>query len=179
MKITMMLLFSLLISSGLYAQKLTPVDDGSKVHFTIKNFGIKTGGDFTGLKGTINFNPTALSNSSMNVSVNANSVNTNNDTRDKHLKKDDYFDVEKYPVITFISTKITESTVAGRFFVIGNLTMKGITKSIQFGFAATPNINGYKFNGSFEINRRDFGVGGGSGVLADKLNVTLEILTKK
>ncbi len=179
MKSINVLLFALLVSSGLLAQRLTPVDDGSKVHFTIKNFGIKTGGDFTGLKGAINFNPTALSNSNINVSVNANSVNTDNEARDKHLKKDDYFDVEKYPLITFISTKITESTVAGRFFVIGNLTIKGITKSVQFGFTAVPITNGYKFNGSFDINRRDFGVGGSSAVLADKLSVTLDIFAKK
>jgi polyisoprenoid-binding protein YceI len=169
----------LLIASLSFAQKYTVTDEGSKVHFVIKNFGIKTGGDFTGLKGTINFDPKALGTSQFNVTVNSNTVNTDNGTRDKHLRKEEYFNVEKYPVITFVSTKITESTVAGRFFVIGNLTIKGVTKAVQFGFSATPSAVGYSFKGEFEINRRDYGVGGSSVSMADNLKVQLDISAKK
>jgi polyisoprenoid-binding protein YceI len=57
--------------------------------------------------------------------------------------------------------------------------MKGVTKPIQFGFSATASTNGYLFDGEFEINRRDFSVGGSSISLADKLKVTLTIATKK
>jgi polyisoprenoid-binding protein YceI len=163
----------------LLAQSYTLSDEGSKVHFVIKNFGVKTGGDFTGLKGTVVFNPKALATSQMDVSVNANTVDTDNDTRDKHLKKDEYFGVEKFPLITFTSTKITESTAAGRYFVMGNLTIKGVTKPIQFGFSATPSVTGNLFKGEFEINRRDFGVGGNSMSLSDKLKVILSISAKK
>jgi polyisoprenoid-binding protein YceI len=163
----------------LFAQSYTVSDEASKVHFVIKNFGVKTGGDFTGLKGSIVFNPKALATSQMNVSVNANTINTDNDARDKHLKKDEYFGVEKFPLITFTSTKITESTAAGRYFVVGNLTIKGVTKSIQFGFSATPSVTGNVFNGEFEINRRDFGVGGNSMSMSDKLKVVLSISAKK
>jgi polyisoprenoid-binding protein YceI len=173
------LFVALLLSSNVFAQTYTASDEGSNVHFTIKNFGIKTGGDFTGLKGTIVFNPKALATSSMNVSVNANSVNTDNGSRDKHLRKEEYFNVEKFPLLTFVSTKITESSTAGRFFVIGNLTIKGVTKSVQFGFSATPSATGYLFAGDFEINRKDFGVGGSSAVMADKLKVTLNVVAKK
>ena len=179
MKIIKILFATLFINNIAQAQNYTAIDDGSKVHFTIKNFGIKTGGDFTGLKGTIVFNPKALATSSMNVSVNATSVNTDNGARDKHLRKDEYFSVEKFPLLTFISTKITESSTAGRFFVIGNLTIKGVTKAVQFGFSATPSATGYVFAGDFEINRRDFGVGGSSSVMADKLKVTLNVVAKK
>jgi polyisoprenoid-binding protein YceI len=169
----------LLIASLSFAQKYTVTDEGSKVHFVIKNFGVRTGGDFTGLKGNITFDPKALSTSQFNVSVNSNTVNTDNGTRDKHLRKEEYFNVEKYPVITFVSTKITESTVAGRFFVIGNLTIKGVTKAVQFGFSATPSAVGYSFKGEFEINRRDYGVGGSSVSMADNLKVQLDISAKK
>jgi polyisoprenoid-binding protein YceI len=179
MKTIKMLFAALLLTSTAFAQNYTVTDEGSKVHFTIKNFGIKTGGDFTGLKGTIVFNPKALTTSSMNVSVNANSVNTDNTGRDKHLRKEEYFNVEKFPLINFVSTKITESSMAGRFFVIGNLMIKGVTKSVQFGFSATPSETGYTFTGDFEINRRDFGVGGSSSVMADKLKVTLNVIAKK
>lgn len=169
----------LFLAVAAFSQKYTPADEGSKVHFVIKNFGIKTGGDFTGLTGSIVFDPKALNTSQFNVSVNSNTINTSNSTRDKHLRKSEYFDVEKYPVITYVSTKITESTVAGRFFVIGNLTIKGITKVVQFGFSAAPTATGYSFKGEFEINRRDYGVGGSSVSLSDNLKVQLEIAAKK
>ncbi len=179
MKIIKILFAALLISNTAFSQTYTATDEGSSVHFTIKNFGIKTGGDFTGLKGTIEFNPKALATSSINVSVNATSIDTDNGSRDKHLRKEEYFNVEKFPLLTFVSTKITESSIAGRFFVIGNLTIKGVTKSVQFGFNATPSTTGYIFTGDFEINRRDFGVGGSSSVMADKLKVTLKVAAKK
>ncbi len=176
------LLFSMffVLVANADAQVYKPSDGGSKVHFVIKNFGIKTGGDFTGLSGTVIFNPAALASSSFNVTVKASSINTDNNARDRHLRKSEYFDVEKYPTLSFVSTKITESSVAGRFFVFGNLTIKGVTKPIQFGFSAVAQgTDGYAFNGEFEINRRDFGVGGSSISLADKLKVTLQLLAKK
>lgn len=179
MKSIKILIATLLISNIALAQTYLATDEGSKVHFTIKNFGIKTGGDFTGLKGTILFNPKTLASSSINVSVDAKTVNTDNGSRDKHLRKEEYFNVEKFPLLTFVSTKITESSTTGRFFVIGNLTIKGVTKSIQFGFSATPSASGYLFAGDFEINRRDFGIGGSSSVMADKLKVSLNVFAKK
>jgi polyisoprenoid-binding protein YceI len=171
--------FLLMMSGVMYAQKYTPADAGSKVHFVIKNFSIKTGGDFTGLKGSIVFDPNALNTSSFNVSVNSTTIDTDNGTRDKHLRKEEYFNVEKFPLITFVSTKVTNSTTAGRFYVSGNLTIKGVTKAVEFGFSATPATTGYVFKGEFEINRRDFGVGGSSVSLSDNLKVTLAIAANK
>jgi polyisoprenoid-binding protein YceI len=157
------------------AQDLKPVEAESKVHFVIKNFGIKTGGNFSSLSGTINFNSKELATASFNVSVASKTVDTDNNARDKHLRKPEYFDVEKYPTINVTSTKITESSVAGRFYFTGNVTIKGVTKPIGFGFSATASGTGYLFKGSFDINRRDFGVGNKSFSLADKLTVELEV----
>ena len=70
---------------------------GSKVHFTIKNFGIKTGGDLSGLKGEIYFFTTDLAACRFNVTVDASTVDTDNGSRDDHLKGSEYFDVEKFP----------------------------------------------------------------------------------
>ena len=173
-------LFALfLISHAGLSQTYTPVDKDSKVHFVIKNFGIKTGGDFTGLTGSIIFNPKALTGSRFNVTVNSSTVNTDNNSRDEHLRKSEYFDVAKYPLISFVSNVIIESTVAGKCFVTGNLTIKGVTKLVQFNFIATASANGYIFEGSFDINRRDFGVGGNSISLSDNLKVFLTISATK
>ncbi len=165
----------LFIASIASAQNYTPVDAGSNVHFVIRNFGFKTSGNFTGLKGSIVFNPKALGNNKFNVTVDASTIDTDNSMRDNHLRKTEYFAVEKYPQISFISTRITNSTTAGRFYVFGNLTIKGVTKAVEFGFSATALSKGYLFKGEFTINRRDFGVGGSSISLSDNLTVILSI----
>lgn len=156
-----------------------PVDDGSSVHFVIKNFGIKTGGDFTGLKGSIKFDPVNFASSVFDVSVDAGSIDTDNSSRDGHLRKTEYFDVEKFKVINFKSNKVVRSSVAGRFFIYGDLTIKGVTKPVEFGFGATPKNGGYVFDGEFTINRRDFGVGGSSISMSDNLTVALSVFAKK
>jgi len=157
---------------------LTPVAASSKVHFVIKNFGIKTGGDFSGLKGTIKFNPASLATSAFDVTVDAATINTDNESRDGHLRKAEYFDAATYKTIHFKSTGVTLSSVKGRFFISGNLTIKGVTKPVQFGFSATPKDGGYVFAGEFNINRRDFGVGGSSVSMSDNLTVSLSVLAK-
>lgn len=180
MKNTLILFFALMICSGsLTAQSTyTPVEADSKVHFVIKNFGIKTGGDFTGLKGSIKFDPVNFASSTIDVTVDAATVDTDNSSRDGHLKKAEYFDAATYKTIRFKSKKITRSSIAGRFFVYGDLTIKGITKPVEFGFGATQKNGGYVFDGTFTINRRDFGVGGSSVSLSDNLTVTLSVFAK-
>jgi polyisoprenoid-binding protein YceI len=155
-----------------------PVDKGSSIQFTIKNFGINTGGSFSGLLGEINFDSRDLSKASVNVSIDANSINTENETRDEHLRQDTYFDIKNYPRISFVSTKITTSNKAGVLFIFGKLTIKNQTREISFPFTATPNGNGYLFKGTFNINRKDFGVGGTS-IISNNLEVQLSILATK
>ena len=163
----------------IFAQKnLTPSDEGSKVHFVIKNFGIRTGGDFTGLKGSIQFDLKNIAVWSFDVTVNSATIDTDNDTRDGHLKKSEYFDVAKYPTIRMQSTGIKASDKPGVYIFTGNLTIKGVTKPVQFPFKVNTSNGGYLFTGDLEINRRDFGVGGSSASMADKLKLSLSVFAK-
>ncbi len=157
---------------------LAPTDAGSKVHFVIKNFGIKTGGDLGGLKGTIKFDPKNINAASFDVTVQVATIDTDNETRDGHLKKEEYFDAEKYPLIHIVSTELQNTTKAGSYLFTGNLTIKGTTKQIKFPFTVTSKDGGQLFTGEFEINRRDFKVGGSSVSMADKLNVSLSVFAK-
>lgn len=166
------------IKLGIAQSSLTPVDADSRVHFVIKNFGIKTGGDFKGLKGNIQFYPANPAASVFDVTVDASTINTDNESRDDHLKKTEFFDVATYKTLHFKSTKVTFSSTAGRFYMFGELTIKGVTKPIEFGFSATPKNGGYVFNGEFKINRRDFGVGESSISMSDNLNVSLSVFAK-
>jgi polyisoprenoid-binding protein YceI len=175
----MLVTFSVFVFSlGLFSQSFTPSDDGSKVHFVINNFGIATGGDFTGLSGSIKFDVNDLAAADFDVSVDANSVNTDIEARDNHLRKGEYFDVKTYPKLTFKSTKVTKTNKDGYFYMFGNLTIKGVTKEIKFPFTATAKNGGYFFEGSFKLNRRDFGVGGRSISLSDDLTISLSIFAK-
>lgn len=159
--------------------QLVPTDSDSKVHFVIRNFGIRTGGDLAGLKGSIQFNPDNPTASSFNVTVEASTINTDNNTRDGHLRKEDYFDVKNYPVIKMVSTNILGTNKPGRYQFNGNLTIKSTTKPVQFFFTVTAKNGGYLFSGDdFKINRRDFGVGGSSISLSDDLKISLSVMAK-
>ena len=162
-----------------FGQNYTPADDGSKVRFVIKNFGINTGGTFEGLAGTITFDPANLTNASFNVTVDAKTVDTDMEARDNHLRKEEYFDVEKYPKVSFKSTKITTTNKDGYLFMFGVITIKNISKEISFPFKQTSKDGGILFDGEFKLNRLDFGVGGKSFSMSDELNVELSIFAKK
>lgn len=148
---------------------LKPVDSENAVTFVIKNVGINTRGSLNGLKGSIKWDAANPAASQIGVTVDAATVNTNIDARDRHLKEDEYFDVAKYPTLGFTSTAVSATSVTG------NLTIKGVTKSITFPITVTASGKGYLFEGNFNINRRDFGVGGNSFVLSDEVKITLKV----
>ena len=169
------------ISFSSFAQtathQYTPSDAGSSVTFSIKNFGLNSTGSFSGFLGNIVFDGQNPGGCSFDVTINAASINTNNEVRDDHLKKEAYFDVVKYPRIRLVSTSVGAADKGGHYAFTGNLTIKDKTKEISFPFLATPVGDGYIFKGSFKINRRDFDVGGSS-TLSNNLTVTVTVLAK-
>ena len=150
-----------------------PVDKTDSVTFGIKNFGINTKGEFKGLNGSIKWDASNPSNSSFDVSVAVNTINTAIEMRDKDLKEAAWFDAAKYPTIHFKSTKVTATNVTG------DLTIKGKTKQVSFPFTVTPASSGYLFEGTFSLNRLDFGVGGSSFSLSEKVEVTLKVYAQQ
>lgn len=174
-------IFLLLSTVNVIGQKYKPVNEGSKVHFIIKNFGIDTGGELSGITGDISFVPSNNPSNKFDVSVDVATIDTDNERRDKHLKAEDYFDAEKYPSITIRSTRIsrTNKSSAGWFHFTGTLTMHGVTKPIRFPFRATKKGNDYLFVGGFTVNRMDFGIGKNSSALSNSVKVSLSVLAKK
>ncbi len=157
------------------AQNFIADNENSKINFVIKNIGLNVNGNFSGLQGTIIFDAKNLKSSEINFSVNSNSVNTDNNARDKHLRESDYFDVKKFPIITFKSTKIEPATRLNRYNIEGNLSIKGISKTIKFELIAIEKENNLELKCNFEINRRNFKVGGSSLVLSDNVKMNLNI----
>ena len=113
--------FLLFISINTHAQKFTPVDSASKIHFVIKNFGINTGGTLSGLTSAISFSSDDLAASHFAVSVAASTIATDNKMRDKSLADEEYFEAAKFPLLTIVSTKIekTNKTATGFYEKLG------------------------------------------------------------
>jgi polyisoprenoid-binding protein YceI len=174
------ILTAVFLLTGLFtirAQQYQLLDSKSEVNFTIKNFGLNTNGSFSGLKGTIKFDAQNLNASAFNVSVDANTINTGIESRDSHLKKEEYFDAEKYPTINFVSTSITRNS--NGYTVSGHIIIKGVDKIISFPFTVEDDRDGLVFSGSFTLDRKDFNVGGSSAVLSNTVNVNLKVFATK
>lgn len=177
MKASILLLLVLAMALHAGAQTYQPSNDKSAVKFVIKNFGVNTGGDFKGLQGAITWDAAAPEKGVFDISIDAATVNTNIDSRDEHLRKEEYFNVQQFPKITFKSDMIKKSGKS--FTVYGKLSIKGTTKDISIPFTATEKDGGYLFEGSFSINRKDYKVGGNSVVLSDNVSVTLSVFAEK
>jgi polyisoprenoid-binding protein YceI len=167
-----------LVSVSLQAQSLTVSNVDSKISFVIKNMGMDVDGTLNGLKGKMYFDKKNLAASYFDMTVDVNTINTGNEKRNTHLKTDEFFNAAKFPVINIKTTKIL-SKGNNIFFAFAVLSIKGVSKNIQFDFIVKPQANGYIFSSSFPLNRRDYGVGGNSMILSDKLTVSLNVLAKR
>jgi len=152
------------------AQTQSIDQEKSVVEFKIGAMGFgKAKGTFKNMKGDFSFNVAELNNSSFNVCVDASTVNTKNEKRDKHLKNEDFFNVVVYPTICFESTSITK--LNDTYITKGNLILHGITKDVEIPFSFKNNT----FTGALEINRLDYGLGEGTGtfMVSDKVKITI------
>nr|MBN2276116.1 polyisoprenoid-binding protein [candidate division Zixibacteria bacterium] len=122
----------------------------------------KVSGNFNGFDGTIKFDENDIAKSSVNVKIDAASINTDNTDRDKHLRSADFFNVEKYPEITFSATRV-EKTADG-LILHGNLAMTGVIKEVSIPFSFNGKLKDpwgnerIGFEGQTKINRKDFNI---------------------
>ena len=145
----------------------------SVISFKIKNLGINTNGTIGGLQADVHFNPADLTTSTLSATVDVTTLSTDNNSRDEHLKSEDFFDLAKYPKISLKSVAFKHKSgdsYTGTF----NLTIKDKTKQLDIPFTYVDKGTSLVFNSAFKINRRDFGVGGSSMILSDEVNVTIE-----
>lgn len=175
MRSPVLFLLTCLLGNRVTAQ-YQPIDKTSIVQFRIKNLGINTSGTFSGLKGRIVFDPAHPEQAAFDVSIDAGSINTDNSMRDSHLRQESYFDVQHFPAIRLVSTTIIAHK-GTEYLFSGQLTIKGHPKDITFLFTAKPIQGGFRFQGSFKLNRRDFEVGGFSSI-SDQLQVDLDVTAK-
>lgn len=167
------LLFALLpLLTNAQAQSIDP--SASSVTFKVQSLKINNvKGSFSGLTGNVAFNPADPASSKFAVCVDASSVNTGNKSRDKTLRSDSYFDVEKYPTIC-ISSMMVEKVGTG-FMAKGKLTMHGVTKDVEIPFTYANKA----LTGTLTVMRQDFGVGpSGSFMVSDDVEVSIICVLK-
>ena len=137
----------------------------SAAQFSVKHMTISTvRGAFTSVKGSVQFDDKDISKSTVEVSIDVNSVDTRQPDRDKDLRSDHFFDAEHFPTITFKSKRV-EQVAPGKLKVTGDLTIRGVTKEIVLDVdgptAPVKDPWGNQriaVNATTKINRQDFGV---------------------
>ena len=160
-KIQMLAMFIVLLTTSIvFAADTYTIDPAhTSFSFTVKHMMISNvPGEFDKFSGQIMYSPTDLANSSANVTIDVSSINTRIDKRDAHLKSPDFFDAAQFPTITFVSTKFTSTAI------IGNLTMKGVTKEVTIPVTISGPVKtmmggeAIGITGSTTINRQDYGI---------------------
>lgn len=164
----------------------------SEVTFKVKHLVISTvTGKFKSFEGTVESDKEDFSDAKVKFSVDINSIDTGNEGRDGHLKSPDFFDAEKFPVMSFESISLANKG-GGEYEATGNLTIKGVTKQVvldvEFGGVQKDfygnTVAGFEVSG--KINRQDFGLTWsavtetGGIVVSDevKLHVNVEAIKK-
>ena len=145
----------------------------SAITFQAKNMGIGVEGTVSGLQANIQFDPANLTSSSIEASVDAGTINTDNSSRDEHLKSEDFFNVTHYPKIIMKSVSFKHRS-GDNYTGLFNLTIKGKTKSLAIPFTCIQKGSNLAFKGSFKLNRLDFGIGDSSLVLSDDVTVSID-----
>ncbi len=158
------------------------------IQFKVTHTGlIEVPGFFRDFTGSVNFDAKDITKSTVEFTAKATSIDTGVAARDNHLRSADFFEVEKYPEITFKSTKVEKKGKG--YLLTGDFTMKGVTKSITFpfqiaGWLPANDKSGGKMGIAAEttINRRDYGVNWGSNLpgttipaVADNVKISLQI----
>jgi polyisoprenoid-binding protein YceI len=140
----------------------------------------KVRGSFNEFEGGAVLDASSPANSSAQITIQAKSIDTRNGQRDEHLRSNDFFAMDEYPTITFVSTGV-EQTGEAEFALTGDLTIKGVTQSVTIPFtfegtASDPfgNLRA-GFEGSAVVNRKDWGINFNAGLEAGGVLVSEKI----
>jgi polyisoprenoid-binding protein YceI len=183
LSVAWVLLLSALAAAEPAVYKVDP--DHSGVGFTIRHFVSNVPGRFRDFDGSIRYDKLEPAASSIELTVRAASIDTGNNDRDEHLRSADFFEVQKFPTITFTSAEV-KARDANLLEVTGDLTMHGATRRMTIpvqvlGTVKTPNGEKAGFEAVFTLNRKDFGItwnrvlDASGSVLGDEVKVTIEV----
>ena len=151
--------------------------------FSVRHLGVSTvRGAFTKVTGTVKHDPADPTKDSIDVTIDANSVDTRVEMRDNDLRSARFFDVQKYPTMTFHSKSVKVSG-AGKLQITADLTIHGVTKEVVVDVDGPteaikdPMGKGQRMGASAttKVNRQDFGVSALPGVVGDEITITIDV----
>lgn len=154
----------------------------ASINFAIKHLGYSVlTGRFDTFSGDFSYDPAKLEASTINVTIDTNSVNSNHAERDKHLRSKDFLNVEKFPESKFVSKKIVVGADKTSFDIVGDFTLNGVTKSItiaakKVGEGKDP-WGGYRagFEGTTELTLKDFNIVFPLGPASETVKLSLNV----
>ena len=154
----------------------------ASINFSIKHLGYSVlTGRFDTFSGDFSYDPAKPEASTVNVTIDTNSINSNHAERDKHLRSSEFLNVDKFPKATFVSKKIVLDGDKKEFDIIGDLTLNGVTKSVtidveKVGEGKDP-WGGYRagFEGETEIKLKDFNIKTDLGPASQVLKLELHV----
>ena len=177
---------ALLTGSLLAADTYTFDKAHTEVGFKIVHWSVsKVHGGFDDFDGTVTYDVKEPAKLAVDVTIKAESIDTRNGMRDKHLKSPDFFDVAKFPNLTFKSTAVAVSADAKTLDITGDLTIRDVTKSVVLHTTLTAPMEDafgktrVGFEGSTTVNRKDYGIAWnkanktGTMMLADEVEITV------
>jgi polyisoprenoid-binding protein YceI len=181
-------IIALALPTFAFASTWTIDQDHSNIGFKVKHLMISNvKGNFDKHSGTVEINDKDITKSKVEVSIDTNSINTNVQKRDEHLRSADFFDVTKYPAMTFVSKKVAKAG-KDKLKVTGDLTLHGITKEVVLDVEGPTKESKDPWGNirkgataTTKINRKDFGLAWnkaletGGVVVGDEILITLEI----
>lgn len=159
----------------------------AEVGFAVRHLMISTvRGRFGAVEGKVTLDEATPANSKVDVTIDVTSIDTRQEMRDNHLRSADFFEVEKFPSMRFVSTKV-DGDLNGEFTITGDLTIRDVTRSVKLdaefhGRGGDPWGNermGFEAKG--KINRGEFGLGwnqaleAGGVVVSDEVKLTIEV----
>jgi polyisoprenoid-binding protein YceI len=156
----------------------------SSAGFSVRHFVSRVPGRFDKLSGTIAYDPADPAASSVEITVDAASIDTNNPQRDDHLRSADFFDVDRFPTLTFKSVAV-KGAGDGALEVSGDLTIRGVTKRVVVPVAVLGVLGDRAgFEARFTVDRQDYGVSwnrvlDGGAVVGDEVAIELEIEARR
>lgn len=166
----------------------------SAASFTVKHLMVSTvRGEFGKMTGTASWSKPDYSDAKVEVTIDATSIDTREPKRDAHLKSPDFFDVAKFPTLTFKSKRVEKGKDKGHLTLVGDLTIHGVTKEVAFDVSGpSPEMKtpfgtiAVGAEATAKINRKDFGLNwnkaleAGGVMVSDAVNIEINLeLSKK
>ena len=172
----------LTISAAAQVQTWQIDPNHTAAQFSVRHMGISTvRGAFTKVSGSAQYDPSNVSKTAIDATIDASSVDTRVSMRDEDLRSPNYFDVAKYPTITFKS-KSVQAAGEGKLKIVGDLTIHGVTKEVTLDVdgpsapVTDPKGNSHVgASASTNVNRKDFGVGGSSNMVGEDITITIDV----